>query len=173
MEPSLENGIVYREAISSDAEELLRYQSRVGGETDYLSYGENTFNISVEREARFIDRFYKNKGEIMLVALSGDRIVGNGVIERERIERYSHRATVTLTVLRDFWGMGIGSELMRRMIEFSRNAGISVLSLEVRSDNDRAISLYRRFGFVDVGCFKSFFKIKNKYYDACLMQLCL
>ena len=163
--------IVYREAVSSDATALLLHQSTVGGETENLSFDQYTFNISPEKEARFIERFAKGNRDIMLVALDGDKIVGNGIIECERAKRYSHRATLSITVVRDYWGQGIGTRLMEMMVEFSRNHGIDVISLEVRADNSRAIALYEKFGFDLIGTYKKFFKINDVFYDALLMQL--
>ena len=165
--------IIYREATAQDAAELLIHQRIVGGETDNLSFDSNTFNISSEKEARFIDRFAKNEKDIMLVALDGEKIVGNGIIECERVKRYSHRSTLSITVLRDYWGQGIGSQLMQRMIDFSKEHGIDVVSLEVRADNSRAIALYEKFGFELIGTYKRFFKIDDRFYDALLMQLVL
>ena len=161
--------IVYREARPDDASELLQHVQAVGAETDNLSYGKDTFLISPEREAKFINRFYKSKSDVMLVALSGDTVVGNAIVERSKVARYNHRAEISITVLKEFWGRGIGSELMRLMIDFSRKTGIEVLYLEVRADNARAIALYEKFGFEGIGVYKDFFKIDEKHYDALLM----
>lgn len=163
--------IIYREAKCEDAGALLEHISKVGGETDNLSFGAGAFNISAEREAKFIERFAKNKNDIMLVALEGGRVVGNAALESERIPRYSHRATLSVTVLREFWGRGIGSRLLEMLIDFARDSQIEVISLEVRSDNERAISLYKKFGFILIGRYKKFFKIGDSFYDADLMQL--
>lgn len=163
--------IIYREAREDDAAALLDHVHKVATETDNLSFGKDSFNISVEKEARFISRFAKNPYDLMLVALDGDTVVANGIIERERVLRYNHRATLSITVLRDYWGQGIGTRLMELLIEFSRSSGAVTLSLDVRSDNIRAISLYKKFGFEKIGTYRKFFKIDGKYYDADLMQL--
>lgn len=165
--------IIYRKAIAQDATALLAHQSTVGAETDNLSFDQYTFNISPEKEARFIERFSKSERDVMFVALDGEKIVGNGIIECERVKRYSHRATLSITVLRDYWGQGIGSRLMRMMVDFSKERNIDVISLEVRSDNSRAVTLYEKFGFERIGTYKKFFKINGEYYDAYLMQLML
>ena len=165
--------IVYREARAQDAAPLLLHQKQVGDETDNLSFDGATFNISPEKEARFIDRFAKSERDVMFVALDGERIVGNGIIECERAKRYSHRATLSITVMKEWWGSGIGSRLMEMMIDFSRKSGIIVISLEVRADNERAIALYKKFGFETIGLYKKFFKINGEYHDAYLMQLIL
>ena len=109
----------------------------------------------------------------MLIALDGELVVGNGVIERERILRYSHRATLSLTVLSEYSGQGIGSSLMKELLDFSRQSGLRTVSLEVRADNVRAISLYRKFGFDLIGTYKDYFCIDGKYYDALIMQIIL
>lgn len=165
--------IIYREATAADAEQLLLHLNAVGGETDNLSYGKDTFLISAEKEAKFIDRFARSKTDAMFVAVCDGKIVGNAVVERNRIARYAHRAEISITVLRGCWGQGIGTRLMQMMIDFARQTGVEILYLEARSDNDRAISLYKKFGFVSVGIYKNFFKIEEKYYDACLMTLAL
>ena len=165
--------IIYREATPEDASALLLHQSTVGDETDNLSFDGKTFNISPEKEARFIERFAKSERDIMLVALDGEKIVGNGIIECDRVKRYSHRATLSITVLRGYWGRGIGTRLMEMMIKCSREHNIDVVSLEVRSDNLRAVSLYEKYGFETIGLYKKFFKINGEYYDADLMQLVL
>ena len=163
--------IIYRKATPEDAAALLKHVRTVGGETDNLSYSSSTFNISEEKESRFINRFCKSDNDIMLVACDGDVIVGNAIVERNRIERYKHRAEISITVLRDYWGQSIGSELMQMMIDFATSVNIEILYLEVRADNERALNLYRKFGYKEIGIFKDFFKIDNLYYDAVLMAL--
>ena len=56
-------------------------------------------------------------------------------------------------------------------IEQAREAGIEIISLEVRADNLGAIALYRSFGFEEIGFFRRFGKIGGAYYDALLMNL--
>ena len=162
--------IEYREAEVADAEALLWHLKTVGGETDNLTFGKEGFSISPEREARFIGRFKKNIDEIMLVATDGDLIVANGVIERERIPRLSHRARLTLTVLRDYWGQGIGTRLMEMMVDFCTSTGVNVITLECRADNSRAIKLYEKFGFSVMGRFERYFKINGEYHAAIIME---
>ncbi len=163
--------VIYRKAMCDDAKEMLSHLSCVGRETDNLSYDERTFCISEERERRFIERFEKSKNDLMLAALDENRIIGNGIVERNRVARYNHRAELSITVLREYWGRGIGSRLMELMIDFAKETGIEILYLEVRSDNERAIALYKKFGFSRIGVYENFFKIGEKYHNADLMIL--
>ena len=163
--------LVYREADTMDAEALIAYNNMVGNETDNLSFDGETFKISTEREAKFIDRFKRSEKDIMLVALCDGKIVGNAILECERPKRYNHRAELSITVLKKYWGNGIGTRLMKELITFASEKKIESIYLHVRSDNERAISLYKRFGFVKIGEYKRFFKINRKYFNADFMVL--
>ena len=162
--------IIYREANRNDAAGLLEHLRCVGSETDNLSFSGDTFAISEEREAKFIEKFKNSKTDIMLVAVDGEDVVGNAIVERNRILRYNHRAEISITVLKEYWGRGIGSRLMEMMIEFAETTGIEILYLEVRADNQRAVNLYKKYGFEAIGTYKNFFKIGKSYFDAMLMS---
>ena len=47
----------------------------------------------------------------------------------------------------DFRGQGIGQALLAAVADHGRKLGCCKVTLEVRSDNDRAMSAYRRAGF--------------------------
>ena len=162
--------IIYREANRNDAAGLLEHLRCVGSETDNLSFSGDTFAISEEREAKFIEKFKNSKTDIMFVAVDGEDVVGNAIVERNRILRYNHRAEISITVLKEYWGRGIGSRLMEMMIEFAETTGIEILYLEVRADNQRAVNLYKKYGFEAIGTYKNFFKIGKSYFDAMLMS---
>lgn len=85
-----------------------------------------------------------------------------------------HRGELGISVIKAEWGQGIGSMLLQSVIDFAKNtAHADIISLEVRSDNTRAISLYKKYGFEKIGQFKGFFKIDGEYIDFDLMNLYL
>ena len=55
-------------------------------------------------------------------------------------------------------GAGLGSILMEKMLEETEALGARVWVLEVRAGNERAISLYKKYGFSSVG-------LRKKYYE--------
>ncbi len=165
--------IIYREAELEDADALIEFMHIAGDETDNLSFSGSTFNISIEKEERFLRKYKNSKRDIMLVATVDGKLVANASITANRVERYSHRGELSIVILKEYWHRGIGSALMERMIDFSKRAGLEVLYLEVRSDNVAAVKLYEKYGFTKLGEFKSFFKIGQNYHDAYLMTLYL
>lgn len=44
------------------------------------------------------------------------------------------------------------------MIEHARAQRIEIIELEVRSDNERAIRLYQKYGFAKIGAYQSFLR---------------
>ncbi|MDE6276377.1 MAG: ribosomal protein S18-alanine N-acetyltransferase [Clostridia bacterium] len=56
-----------------------------------------------------------------------------------------------LAVLQDFKGKGIGSLLLEDMIKLAKELNISALTLEVNVNNEAAIALYIKYGFVVEG----------------------
>lgn len=163
--------VTYRQARPSDAAALLDYLKTVGGETDNLTFGAEGIPFTVEREAALLERMADSPHSRFFLALDGERIIGNACVDGNGNPRLRHRRNLAITVLREYWGRGVGSGLMEQMICFARQTGAELLSLEVRSDNERAKALYRKFGFVSFGTFPKYFKIGGKYWDVDCMTL--
>ena len=56
-----------------------------------------------------------------------------------------------MSVLKEFWGLGIGRALMASCIECAKAAGYHQLELNVVAENVRALSMYEKAGFVEYG----------------------
>ena len=62
-----------------------------------------------------------------------------------------HRVEFGISILEGYWGLGIGDALTKSCIECAKNAGFLQLELEVVSENENAIRLYKKHGFVEYG----------------------
>ena len=165
--------IIYREAQPSDAKALLDYLQIIGGESDNLTFGSTGLPFSTEQEAQFLSSKLNDSHSLILLAFDGDKLVGNGSIDGNEHPRLGHRCSLAITVCKSHWGCGIGSGLVERLIDFAKVSKAEVVELQVRSDNERAKALYRKFGFEKFGTYQKFFKIDGKYYDADYMNLYL
>ncbi|MFZ2267047.1 MAG: ribosomal protein S18-alanine N-acetyltransferase [Azonexus sp.] len=56
-----------------------------------------------------------------------------------------------------FQGRGYGARLLRNAMVCARQGGASKLFLEVRPSNERAVELYRHFGFRQIGQRKGYY----------------
>lgn len=85
--------------------------------------------------------------------------------------RMSHRAELSIAVRERYWGQGIGSMLMKELIQYAKDNGIEIINLDVRKDNEQAIRLYEKFGFRHIGTSPAYFKIEEEYIDFAVMYL--
>jgi len=64
----------------------------------------------------------------------------------------------TIGVTRARWGRGLGATLLADLLADAEQRGVDTVLLEVRADNERAQSLYQRFGFVHVGVRRGYYQ---------------
>lgn len=159
-----------REAVPEDAEKLIAFLARVGGETDYLSFGKEGLPISTEEEEKFIQSMKEKEHSVLYLAWKDGEIVGDASLNGF-FRRMSHRAEFGISVAKAEWGQGIGSALLQKIIEYAKEHTIELINLEVRSDNMRAIRVYEKYGFSKIGTSPAYYKMDGKYYDFDLMVL--
>jgi RimJ/RimL family protein N-acetyltransferase len=164
--------ITIRKAVVSDAAAMIEYLGIIGGESDFLTFGQGEFGMSVEEEAAFIEASLKKDNALFLIAEAEGRVVGNLNFSGGQRKRTAHAGEFGVSLLREYWGKGVGEELVRHLIEWSRGSGIiRKINLRVRTDNKRGITLYRKLGFEEEGILRRDFQIDGVFYDALLMGL--
>ncbi|WP_088372852.1 GNAT family N-acetyltransferase [Photorhabdus luminescens] len=110
-------------------------------------------------------------GCFYLVACIDGQIVGQIGIEICQNLRRRHVATFGMGVHVDYQGQGVGSELMETMLDMCDNwLNIERIELEVYTDNDAAIALYKKFGFEIEGTAKHHAFRNGRYADAYYMS---
>jgi len=172
----LKNGmsLLIRKARKEDAAELIDYVNTVSGESDNLLFGINEFEMTVEQEEKFIENLDNSHTSALLVGIVDGRIICVGNVTSPKRERIAHKGGLGMSVLKAFWGLGVGAHLMGALIDFAKNTGkIEIIHLKVKADNARAIALYTKMGFKEIGILPMDMKIGGQYYDTIIMYLCL
>lgn len=175
-EPSedwIEIDTLIRQAEPNDARALIGLTKLVGKETDYLTFGPEGVGLTVAQEMDLIDAFATSQENIMLVVEVDGQIIGMGNIATFGSMKQSHVAEIGLSLIKEYWGYGICSLLMEDLLDFSKNVGLEVITLEVVTENKRAIELYKKFGFEIVGTLKKRLKHNCSYFDSYVMELLL
>ena len=166
----MNNTYIVREALPDDAERMILYLNQVGGESDNLLHGENEFNVPIEGVKRKLAMSKESENSIVLIALENEQIIARAELDGYYPARIRHRAKFSISVRKEYWNQGIGTEMLKRIIEQAKKMKISVIELEVISDNVRGIHLYHKMGFVDIGIYKKFFYVNGMFKDAVVMQ---
>ena len=99
--------------------------------------------------------YYHIRRNLLLVAENEDGTVKGYILAliRQRVPRL-----YSLAVAPDFRNRGIASMLLEQMLNALEARGFEHVTLEVRSDSDAAIALYRRVGFETVKTLKGFYR---------------
>jgi len=75
----------------------------------------------------------------------------------------------TIAIHPDFRRRKIAEKMMLRAFDELQNEGVLKVFLEVRRSNEAALNLYRKFGFIEDGVRKRYYK--DNHEDAILMEL--
>lgn len=114
----------------------------------------------------YIKDFGKQKDDRCLVAECDGRIVGACWVRI--MNDYGHiddeTPSFAISLYKDYRGRGIGTELMRRMLELLRTEGYKRASLAVQKEN-YAVKMYKTVGFCIVG------ENEQEYIMVCDLQL--
>jgi len=162
--------ITIEKASPVDAAEILEFLKQVGGETDNLTFGGEGLPLSVEAEAAYVAGMEHSRDNVMLVAKDNGKIVGTAALSRLP-RRMAHRGDFCISVAKEYWSRGIGSQLLEEILGFAKANSFEVLDLQVRHDNTRAIRLYEKYGFEKIGVHPAFFKMNEEYISFDLMCL--
>ena len=98
-----------------------------------------------------------NANSYYLVAKSDNEILGFAGIKTVLDEA----DIMNIVVKKSKRKLGIGSLLLKNIIDLCKKLNISTLFLEVNEKNTPAISFYKKFGFKNVGFRKNYYKENN------------
>lgn len=173
---TLKNGkeVIIRKSIKEDARAIVAYLNHIGGESDFLSFGKNEFSLSVEDEEKYIENLSKTDNSAMFVAIIENNIIGIVSISSNNKPRTKHIGTLGISLLQKYWGVGLGSELMSFIINWSKSNKITKkISLLVNDENTRGKALYKKYEFVEEGFLKNDVYLNGTYHDTIIMGLIL
>lgn len=156
----------------SDAEAVIDYINQVGGESDFLAFGKNGCPNDFEQEKQSIRNLRERPNSIYLLGWIGNELACSAVVRAETKERVAHNGELGITARKKYWHLGAASALLTELIDFAKNrTTLKAIHLGVYENNERAIPLYEKFGFVTVGRYRDYFRIGGKYFDGILMDL--
>ncbi len=118
-----------------------------------------------------IDRWLSQEEQVFaIVATTGDRVVGHSAFFIHGFARLKGCADIGIQIHQDFQGVGLGTAMTEICIRRAKEADIHRLSLEVVAENEVAVHLYDKLGFVREGVKRdAFFGEDGKYHDLVVM----
>jgi RimJ/RimL family protein N-acetyltransferase len=158
--------LIIRPAETEDAQYICTLLDAVGAENIYLTTvpGESTVN----RIEALIEQQSTNRC-LLLVGDSHGEIVGVLGFIGGVFKKTAHVVEIGMAIKRDSRNAGLGSTLLREGISWARKKGFYRLELGVLSTNEKAVSLYKKFGFQEEGVRKNRYHIDGAWVDEVLM----
>lgn len=150
-----------------DAGQLLEHMKRTSAETEFMSRYPEEINISVDSQSRFLQMIENDPDNFMLAAYIDGRMVGNAAVTRVQDKiKYRHRANFGISLREEVCSIGLGTIMMQEILEIVRQSSFEQLELTVFADNERAIRLYEKAGFVKTGVLPRAYRLKDgSYHD--------
>lgn len=119
---------------------------------------------------RIAELIAPGKNDLSLVAERDGVVVGSLGLHPAPQLRRRHVALLGISVARAAQGQGVGHALMGAACDWAdRWAQILRIELHVFADNERAIRLYERHGFVREGLFRGYALRDGRYVDSIAM----
>lgn len=133
-----------------------------------IATGNATFETTVPKWEEW-DRAHLR--DCRLVARAGDRIVGWAALSPVSNRCvYGGVAEVSVYVAARAWGQGIGTLLLRALVEASEGAGIWTLQAGIFPENVASIRLHEACGFRKVGIRERLGQMDGVWRDVVLLE---
>lgn len=140
--------VTIREALPEDASQIVEVSKTIGDQTEFLVADEYGENMPIHLLENQLETIHDSDNQLLLVAVVEEQIVGSASVRTSEEKRVSHIGEVGISLLKDYWGIGLGSVLLEELMDWSQQTEkIRRLELTVQKQNERAIHLYEKFGF--------------------------
>ena len=105
------------------------------------------------------------ESRIFFVATVDSEVVGWVHLKHTDLEKLSHTAELTLGVLEEYRGHGIGSHLLQRGLEWASKQGFEKIYNSIPSTNEQAIAFLEERDFEIEAIREDHYKLNGKYID--------
>ncbi|MGE7632533.1 N-acetyltransferase family protein [Bacillus paramycoides] len=166
------NGLVYtiRSAAETDADQLSKLRVQIDGETENMDREGGEGFIDMVGFQQIIKTDTEKPRNLFLIVEVHNRIVGFSRCEGSDLKRLSHKVEFGVCILKEYWGYGIGKNLLQKSINWADANEVKKIALQVLETNDKAIQLYKKLGFEVEGVLKNDKRLSDgKYYNTVVM----
>ena len=135
-----------------------------------IDYIENT-SITDDKWQELVNYADKEYNQFLLFIEDNKKVVGMaGGVWDNSIKLKHTGSLIWLYIMPEFRGKGYATALINEVINRLKEKNKQKIKLLVSSNNDCAISLYKKLGFAKAGTLKNEIKFDDNYYDEDLME---
>ena len=145
--------IIIRYPESSDAQAMCDYINALSEERTFIRFqGEK---VTLESETDYLNKQINNIKDnktVELFIIGNGRILGITAVDmKDKTE--SHEGVLGISIVKEIRGEGIGKKFMELILHEAESnlEQLKLITLGVFGDNELALDLYPKFGFVEYG----------------------
>lgn len=157
-----------RPATEADAERCQRYVAELFDERLPVLFRRDRAPTVLEQQS-FIAQIEKTKRSVAFLALDSDRVIGMLDFHCFPEAQQTHAGAFGMSVAKTARGTGVGTELLKALFAWAHSKKIRRIELEVFSNNEGAIQLYEKAGFVLEGRKHQAVEVDGEFVDVLLM----
>lgn len=159
-----------RSAEWEDAQALSELRLQIDGETENLDRVKGEAYLDGESFEAIIKNDSESSNNIFLVAEVNGKLVGFSRCEGNELKRSSHKVEFGVGVLMDYWGYKIGENFLKESVRWADSNNIKKMTLNVLETNEKAVTLYKNYGFKIEGILLHDKLLSDgKYYNTLVM----
>lgn len=106
---------------------------------------------------------------MFFVATVNDEVVGWVHLHAPELEKLHHTAELTVGVLEEYRGHGIGSHLLERGVEWAASRGFEKIYQSVPSTNEGALAFLEEHGWEEEAVREGHYKLSGEYIDEVML----
>jgi RimJ/RimL family protein N-acetyltransferase len=161
--------VLLRTVVMDDLDDLLELiNSLVEEKADIFVTKRFTGEEEAEWLSRVLLQVEKNEVFFLVAEVDGNIVASSDVQIRGEDEKEG--GLIGIIIRNDYRNLGIGTEIMKTMVEKSSSLGLKVLIVNVFATNNRAIHLYEKIGFVPTKIIPRKHFRQNRFIDEIIMK---
>ena len=154
-----------------DATRMIEVLTRVCGETEFLLRYPEECRWTVEQEIHVLEGINQAENRLMLVCEADGAVVGMCGLNLNGQIKFRHRADLDISLLKAYWGQGIGTAMFEALIEVAREKGVRQLELDYIEGNARGRGLYEKMGFQEVARHPDAVRLKDGSFRSLVFMM--
>jgi len=155
--------VVFRTMTENDIKRVKEYAEYINSVIDEDDYILIDKKVSLKEEKEWLKRNLKayENNEFTIVAECEGKIISVATVKKLPW-RMNHVASMDIAIKEGYRSIGVGSEMMKLLIEKARLMKCKVFKVSALSTNKRAIGLYKKFGLKKVASIPKQMQRKGK-----------
>lgn len=162
--------VIFRTLKESDLRDAMEYINKLVDEKVFIGMQKR---VDLKKEKEWISGSLKDmeKCDAVTVVVEIDGMfAGSAHVKKKSLDANKHVCTFGIGLYGEFRGKGIGTELMKTLLQQGREVlGCSVAELSVYEPNSAAKRSYEKALFVETGRIPKGCKYYGKHYDEIIM----